>query len=142
MLREHAIEVRVRYQECDPMGYLHHANYFVLFEMGRTELLRASGGNYRQMEEQGIFVVVVKADCRYHRPARYDDVLRIVTTVTRVTSATIEHEYQVTRDGELLATGHVVLAAVDRQGRIRAVPDWLKLDSIDGISALDHQQMP
>jgi acyl-CoA thioester hydrolase len=138
MLREHAIEVRVRYQECDPMGYLHHANYFVLFEMGRTELLRASGGNYRKMEEEGLFVVVVKADCRYHRPARYDDVLRIVTTVTRVTTATIEHEYKVTRDRELLATGHVVLAAVDRQGKVRTVPDWLKLESIEsGESARD-----
>ena len=53
MLREHEIELRVRYQETDPMGFLHHAFYFTYFEIGRTELLRASGGNYRQMEERG-----------------------------------------------------------------------------------------
>ena len=54
MLREHEIELRVRYQETDPMGFLHHAFYFTYFEIGRTELLRASGGNYRRMEEEGL----------------------------------------------------------------------------------------
>ncbi len=71
MLKHHEIEVRVRYAETDAMGLLHHANYFVYFEMGRTEMLRASGGTYREMEQAGIFIVVVEADCRYHRPARY-----------------------------------------------------------------------
>lgn len=108
------------------MGYLHHAKYFVYFEMGRTELLRASGGNYRKMEEEGLFVVVVKADCRYHRPARYDDVLRIATEVTKVSTATIEHEYKAYRGDELLATGHVLLATVDRQGKVQMIPDWLR----------------
>lgn len=60
MLREHEIQIRVRYQDADPMGLLHHANYFTYFEMGRTELLRASGGNYRRMEEEGMYAVVVK----------------------------------------------------------------------------------
>lgn len=104
------------------MGYLHHANYFVLFEMGRTELLRASGGNYRRMEEEGLFVVVVKAECRYHRPARYDDVLRVETVVSRVTNATIGHQYRVFRQAELLATGLVVLAIVGRNGKVQMVP--------------------
>jgi len=122
----HEIEVRVRYAETDAMGVLHHANYLIYFEMGRTEMLRASGGNYRKMEEMGLFIVVVKADCRYHRPARYDDVLAIRTTVTRVTGAKIEHEYQVFRDGELLATGHTVLAVVDRSGKVLPVPEWLR----------------
>ena len=53
------------------MGFLHHANYFTYFEMGRTELLRASGGSYRKMEEEGLRVVVVRAECRFRRPARY-----------------------------------------------------------------------
>lgn len=126
MLTRHEIEVRVRYKECDPMGYLHHANYFVLFEMGRTELLRASGGNYRRMEEEGWFVVVVKAECRYHRPARYDDLLRVETVVSRVTNATIEHQYRVFRDSELLASGQVVLAIVDRSGKVQMVPEWMR----------------
>jgi acyl-CoA thioester hydrolase len=128
MLTEHEIEVRVRYAETDPMGFLHHANYFVFFEMGRTELLRAAGGNYRQMEEQGLFVVVVKADCRYHRPARYDDVLRIRTLVTRVTAAKIEHEYRVFRGEELLAVGHALMAIVDRQGSVQPVPEEMRFE--------------
>ncbi len=126
MLTEHETEIRVRYQETDPMGFLHHANYFTYFEIGRTELLRAAGGNYREMEEQGLLIVVVKAQCQYRRPARYDDVLRIRTAVTRVTAAKIQHEYQVFRDDELLAVGHITLAVVDRQGRVCRVPEWLR----------------
>jgi acyl-CoA thioester hydrolase len=128
MLREHEIEIRVRYQETDPMGFLHHANYFTYFEIGRTELLRAAGGNYRQMEEEGTLVVVVKAECRFHSPARYDDLLRLRTTVTRVTAAKIEHEYQLFRQQQRLATAHVTLAVVDRQGQLRPVPDWMHAD--------------
>lgn len=73
------------------MGFLHHGNYFTYFEIGRTELLRASGGNYRQMEADGFLVVVVKAECRFRRPARYDDVLRLRTTITRVTQVKIRN---------------------------------------------------
>lgn len=128
MLTQHEIEIRVRYQECDPMGFLHHGNYFTFFEMGRTELLRAAGGNYRMMEEAGLFVVVVKVDCRYHRPARYDDLLRLQTTVTRVTPAKIEHEYRVLRGEELLVVGHTTLAVVDRQGRVQPVPESMRTE--------------
>jgi acyl-CoA thioester hydrolase len=128
MLREHEIEIRVRYREADPMGFLHHATYFTYFEIGRTELLRAGGGNYRRMEEEGLLIVVVKAECRYRKPARYDDVLRIRTTVTGVTAAKIEHEYRVFRDEEELAVGHVTLAMVDREGNIRRIPDWMHFE--------------
>lgn len=125
MLLEHEIDIRVRYQETDPMGFLHHSTYFTYFEIGRTELLRAAGGNYRKMEEEGLFVVVVRAECRYHRPARYDDLLVIHTKIARITPVKIEHEYRATRAGELLATGHVTLAVVDRQGTVQRVPDWM-----------------
>ncbi len=126
MLRQHEIELRVRYQETDPMGFLHHANYFAYFEIGRTELLRASGGNYRQMEEKGLLVVVVKAECRFRRPARYDDLLRLRTTIVRVTLAKIEHQYELFRGDECLAVGHVTLAVVDRTGRVQPVPEeWM-----------------
>jgi len=126
MTRVHEIEVRVRYNETDRMGFLHHANYFTYFEMGRTELLRASGGNYRKMEEDGLLVVVVKADCRYLRPAQYDDLLRIRTEITRTSAAKIEHEYRVFRGEELMAVGHVTLAVIDRQGKVQPVPGWLE----------------
>ncbi len=125
MLRQHETDIRVRYCETDPMGFLHHANYFTYFEIGRTELLRASGGNYRKMEEDGLFVVVVRAECRFHRPARYDDLLRLRTTIARVTAAKIEHRYELFRGEERLATGQVTLAIVDRQGKICRVPEWM-----------------
>ncbi len=128
MLREHEIELRVRYQETDPMGYLHHACYFTYFEIGRTELLRASGGNYRQMEERGMLVVVVRAECRFHRAARYDDILRLRTTVIRVSPAKIEHEYRLFRREELLAVGNVTLAVIDRQGNVQRVPEYFQTE--------------
>jgi acyl-CoA thioester hydrolase len=128
MLREHEIELRVRYQETDPMGFLHHACYFTYFEIGRIELLRASGGNYRKMEEGGLLAVVVRADCHFHRPARNDDLLRLRTTITRVTPAKIEHEQRLFRGDELLAVGHVTLAVIDRQGNVQRVPDWLQTE--------------
>jgi acyl-CoA thioester hydrolase len=128
MLKEHEIELRVRYQETDPMGFLHHAFYFTYFEIGRTELLRASGGNYRQMESEGMLVVVVRAECRFQRPARYDDVLKLRTTIVRVGPAKIEHEYRLFRKDELLAVGNVTLAVIDREGNVRRVPEYLQTE--------------
>jgi acyl-CoA thioester hydrolase len=125
MLTQHEIEFRVRYDETDPMGFLHHARYFTYFEIGRTELLRASGGNYRKMEEDGQFVVVVKAECSFHRPARYDDLLRLRTTITKTSQAKIEHQYELFRGDERLATGHVTLGVVNREGKIQPVPEWI-----------------
>jgi acyl-CoA thioester hydrolase len=129
MLREHEIELRVRYQETDPMGFLHHAQYFAYFELGRTELLRASGGNYRHMEEQGMLVVVVRAECRFHRPARYDDLVRLRTTIVRVTQAKIEHKYRLFRQDELLAVGNVTLAVIDRDGKVQRVPEYFQTEA-------------
>lgn len=123
MLREHEIEIRVRYSETDAMGYLHHANYFPYFEMGRTELLRASGGNYRVMEEQGLFMVVVHAECRFRKPARYDDLLKLRTRISRITPAKLEHEYELLRGDEVLASAHTTLACVDGSGAIRRIPE-------------------
>jgi len=125
MLTEHQIEIRVRYNETDSMGFVHHANYFTYFELGRTELLRASGGNYRRMEESGLLVVVVKASCKYQRPAKYDDLLTIKTKITRITAAKIEHEYQVFRGDEQLAQAQVTLAVVNRAGAVQRVPEWM-----------------
>ncbi len=125
MLTEHQIEIRVRYNETDSMGFVHHANYFTYFELGRTELLRASGGNYRRMEESGLLVVVVRASCKYQRPAKYDDLLTIKTKITRITAAKIEHEYQVFRGEEQLAQAQVTLAVVNRAGAVQPVPEWM-----------------
>lgn len=118
------IEIRVRYAETDRMGLLHHANYLVYFEQARTELLREKGRAYRDMEDQGFFLVLAKIEVRYKRPARYDDVLTIRTTVSRTTPVRIEHAYKVLRAGELLAEGTSTLACVDREGRLQALPEW------------------
>lgn len=119
----HEIEIRVRYSETDSMGFLHHARYFIYFEQGRTELLRAQGGNYRDIEAAGLFMVVVHVDCRFRRSARYDDVLRLQTTLDKVTPAKMHHTYRLFRGDELLAEAHSVLACVDREGAIQRLPE-------------------
>jgi len=119
------ITIRVRYAETDRMGFLHHANYFVYFEQGRTELLRKKGLSYRDVEDAGHFLVVVEIGCKFKRPARYDDELTVRTIVERVTHVKIVHRYEVLRDGVLLAEGHSTLACVDRDGRPQALPDVL-----------------
>ena len=125
-LKEHQTTIRVRYDDADPGGYLHHSRYFTFFEIGRTELFRAAGGNYREMEQAGLFVVVVKAECQFVRPARYDDLVTIRTTITKLSTAKIEHEYVATRDDEVLAKAKVTLAVVDRTGRVQPVPNWIE----------------
>ncbi|TWT53903.1 Acyl-CoA thioester hydrolase YbgC [Rubripirellula amarantea] len=128
-MREHTITLRVRYDECDPMGFVHHSNYLRFFEIGRSELLRASGGRYRDMEDAGVLVVVARVDCRYRRPARYDDLLTIHTKIAKVTAAKITHEYQVTRDNngvaESIVDATVVLGVIDREGKLQRVPQSL-----------------
>jgi acyl-CoA thioester hydrolase len=125
MLTEHEIEIRVRYCETDAMGFLHHGNHVNFYEMGRTELLRAQGGNYREIEESGLFLVVVKLVCNYHSPARYDDLLRVVTRVEKVSAAKIEHSYRMFRGETLIASATSILACVDREGRVQRIPESL-----------------
>ena len=119
MQTEHEIEIRVRYAETDAMGYLHHSVYETDFEMGRSELYRSRGGDYRAMEEQGLFFVVVELKCNFRQPARYDDVLTLKTKIARVTPAKLQHDYEVWRDGQLLTTAHTVVACIDREGRVQ-----------------------
>lgn len=128
MLRSNEIEFRVRYQETDAMGVVHHGNYATYFEMGRTELLRANGGTYRQMEEAGFLLVVVRMNCRFHKPAHYDDLLRLRTTTTRVSAVKVEHTYEIFRDQDLIMRGETVLACVDRQGVVQRIPEWMRTE--------------
>src|SRR3954454_1125136 len=95
------ITIRVRYAETDRMGLLHHANYLVYFEQGRTELLRSLGMSYRDLEDQGYLLVLTRAEVRYRRPARYDDLLTVRTTLARATLVKLVHRYEVFREGEL-----------------------------------------
>ena len=107
------------------MGLLHHANYLVYFEMGRTELLRPLGKSYLEMEESGFYLVLHKVEVKYRAPARYDDLLTLKTKVSRITPVRIEHEYLLYRDHDLLATGSTTLACVDRSGKLQPLPEWI-----------------
>src|ERR1700734_2405752 len=89
--------IRVRYAETDQMGVVYHANYFVWFEVGRTELLRASGWSYREMEAEGIGLPVVEAHCDSRQPARYDDELEVRTTGTLLSPVRVEFTYELVR---------------------------------------------
>ena len=128
MLPEHEIQLRVRYQETDAQGRVHHANYFTYFEMGRVEQLRAAGYDYRKLEEDGVLMVVYEIGCRYLLPARYDDVLTLKTMTKRITATRIFHEYEVTRGGEGVVKGHSTLACVGRDGQVRRLPEWMTLE--------------
>jgi acyl-CoA thioester hydrolase len=120
------IQVRVRYAEVDRMGFLHHANYLVYLEQARIDMLRAAGFSYRELEDQGFFLVLTKVEIRYRRPAGFDDLLTIRVRVERVTGARIDHAYEVRRGEELLSEATTTLACVDREGRPRSLPDFLR----------------
>lgn len=113
-MREHTATVRVRYGETDQMGVVYHPNYLLYFETGRTELLRAAGVAYSDLERSGVFLVVTEASLSYRSAARYDEELRIVTRVDHVGKATVGFAYRVLGPtGKLLAEGRTVLASVN-----------------------------
>ncbi|HUX66925.1 MAG TPA: thioesterase family protein [Terriglobales bacterium] len=118
-------QVRVRYAETDQMGVVYYANYFVWWEVGRVEHLRARGINYRDMETDGCKIAVVDARCRYKAPARYDDVVTIRTRVARQRGSIVHFEYQAVRarDGLLLAEGETVHVCIDNNFQACALPE-------------------
>jgi acyl-CoA thioester hydrolase len=106
------------------MGVVYYANYFVWFEVGRTDLLRQAGWSYREMEEDGFSLPVIEAHCEYRQPARYDDVLEVRTSGALVTPIRLRFEYRIERvsDEATLATGHTVHATLGRDGRPCRLP--------------------
>lgn len=126
-IQRHTITVVPRYAETDKGGVVHHSVYPVWFEMGRTELLRENGLAYKDLEAGGIFFVVAELHIKYRRPAEYDEKLQLETTCTNVTASKVEHAYKLTRyrDGVLLAEGSSILACVDRQGKVRRIPEFM-----------------
>jgi acyl-CoA thioester hydrolase len=124
-LLTHSIQIRVRYPEVDGMGYLHHSRYLQYFEMGRVELLRSLGHNYAELEKQGVFFAVVKAEIRYKAPAFYDDELTLTTKLVKQTHVRYDHIYELKRGETLLAEGATTIACVDREGQLRQIPEAL-----------------
>jgi acyl-CoA thioester hydrolase len=127
MTTQCTIPIRVRYVECDSMGYLHHSHFLPYFEMGRTELLRLCGMRYRDLEDQGIAFVVTKIAVSFKRPARYDDDLELVTKIVRQTHVRIDHTYELYRQEsrQLLCTADSTIACVNHQGQVIAIPEKL-----------------
>jgi len=118
--------LRVRYAETDQMGVVYHANYFVWFEVGRVDLLRRLGFNYKDMEAQdGCRIAVADARCRYKSPAFYDDQILVRTHIRNVRSSMIHFGYEVLRetDGALLAEGETTHIVTDAKMRIISMPD-------------------
>jgi acyl-CoA thioester hydrolase len=116
--------LRVRYAETDRMGVVYYANYFVWFEVARAELLRTLGWTYREMEETGVFLPVIDAQCEYRRPARYDDEIEVRATGRLSSPVRMEFAYEVFVKGQpdVAATGRTVHAATGRDGRPCRLP--------------------
>jgi len=118
--------IRVRYVETDQMGVVYHANFFSWFEVGRVELCRQLGFEYKRMEaEDDSYIVVAEAQCRYKRPARFDDLLTIRTRITQAQRRTIRFAYEILNQAtrEVIATGETFHVICDRHGRPKSLPE-------------------
>lgn len=125
----HETEIRVRYAETDQMGIVHHSNYLVWFELGRSEFCRARGFSYKEMEEvDNALMVVAEAYCRYKSPAYYEDVLTIRTKLEEMRSRSIRFVYEVVRasDNAFLAEGETLHLVTDKNKKVRSLPQQYK----------------
>jgi acyl-CoA thioester hydrolase len=129
-------ETRVRYAETDQMGVAYHANYLVWCEMGRTDFIREHFKSYAEVERDGVALAVADASIRFHAGAKYDEVVRIETTLAAVKSRALVFDYLLSRksDGERLATARTTLISISPDGRPTAMPAELRarLDGVKG----------
>jgi acyl-CoA thioester hydrolase len=117
--KPHAYRVRVRYADIDRMGVAYHSRYIEWFEGARTEMLRDMGLPYKQLEESGLFLPVIEVECKYLAPARYDDVVEVLTFLNAVNRLTVELLYEI-RNPETsltLAKGRTLHCFTNGQGR-------------------------
>jgi acyl-CoA thioester hydrolase len=129
--------VRVRYAETDQMGVVYYGNYYLWFEVGRVELCRQLGFEYKKMEtDDDSFIVVAESSCRYRKPAKFDDVLRIRTRIAEAQRRTIRFAYEIYRDetNDLLANGETFHVICDRLGRPKSLPE--KYRKLFGVASV------
>lgn len=113
-MKHNEISIRVRYGETDQMGIVHHGNYPLYLEMGRTEWLRELGISYREMEESGIMLPVISMSLNYKKSARYDEVVKVKTQLKKTPTVKIEFDYTITNlQGEILVEASTTLAFID-----------------------------
>ncbi len=131
---EDRTRLRVRYAETDQMGRAHHMQYLAWFELGRTELMRAAGVAYSELERQGVMLPVANAQIEYSGAAGYDELVEIRTWVSGVRSRTVTFSYSASRvrDGDEIATGNTRLVCTNEDGRARRLPQHL-LDILHGL---------
>jgi acyl-CoA thioester hydrolase len=125
----HEFDVRVRYAETDQMGVVYHTNYLVWCEIGRTELIRELAGvSYAKLEEEGVLLAVADLSIRYHGAARYDNMIRVRTSLTDARSRSVTFEYLISNaeTAERLATARTVLVSLDEKGRPVVMPEHLR----------------
>ncbi|MFZ1701682.1 MAG: thioesterase family protein [Pyrinomonadaceae bacterium] len=130
----HETEVRVRYAETDAMGIVHHANFLVWFETGRSEFCRARGFSYKEMEEiDDSLMVVAEAYCSYKSPAYYEDIITIRTRITKIRSRTLRFYYEIHRasDDMLIAEGETLHVVTDKQKNVKKLPEIYRSRLID-----------
>jgi acyl-CoA thioester hydrolase len=125
----HETEIRVRYAETDKMGIVHHSNYLIWFEAGRSDLCRARGFSYKEMEERDdALMVVAESYVRYKSPAFYEDILHIRTRVAEVRSRSIRFIYEVFRpaDNAVIAEGETLHVVTDKSKKVKLIPENYK----------------
>jgi len=116
--------IRVPYAHVDQMSMVYYANYFVYFEMARSELLREAGVPYPEMEKRGVLLPVVAAHCDYRKPARYDDLLVVRSRCTEIRGPRLRIEYEVLRGPECLVTGYTEHVCLSPSGKVlKPVPE-------------------
>ncbi len=133
--------LRVRYAETDQMGMVYYANYLVWFELGRADFCRQHGFAYRDMEKQdGLYIIVAEARCRYKAPARYDDEIVIQTCLRAMRKRVLVFGYKIYRkaDDDLLAEGETVHVITDREGRPRGLPEKYRELFFGSLNAGEH----
>ena len=132
-MKEHQIQFRVRYSETDQMSVVYHGNYVPYFEMGRVEWLRNKGISYKSLEESGIALPIVSMTINYKKPARYDDLLTVITKFKGQSSVKVEFDCEIrNKNNELLTTAHFLLVFVDvKVGKTIKPPKYL-LDIMNG----------
>lgn len=134
------VKLRVRYGEVDKMAVVYHPNHLKYFEIGRTEYMRARGVTYARLEDSGYKFVVSEAHCKYMGGARYDDEIEINTQLAEAGNTSVKFQYLITKGGEKIATGYVILAYVNNEGKLCRMPADLigKLKGEKSISGAKH----
>ena len=134
----HETDIRVRYAETDQMGIVHHSNYLIWFEAGRSDLCRARGFSYKEMEEvDNALLVVAETYCRYKSPAYYEDIITVRVKLGEMRSRSLRFLYQVHRrsDDTIIAEGETLHVVTDQNKRVRVLPEvykqmFLKIDEL------------